>query len=161
MPTTYTVVPDPTANHPKHGRERDLFTWLREHCEWRAGQMGEKAPIYRAYAAWEAARYGLPVADRSIEQSMVRLGFLIDQKNVMGLFPRSPNASFAVEQPSYSRTERLPGGSAAVSTPREMPILPDDDPIVAEQKRAFNQALNPVPPKEERFVEWGPEGDQR
>jgi hypothetical protein len=152
MSETYVPIPDLTAGRPKYGREQDIFKWLRAHCEWREGQKSHKESLFKAYAAWELAEYGLPVAPRSIEQSLITLGHNVDGEYIFGAFLRRKEATPAPPKHSPS----LQGGTAALVFPRELSISPTDDPIVRAQKEAYNEALHPKPKPEITFVEHGP-----
>ena len=74
------------------------------------------------------------------ETRLRRLNHEINSVGVRGVFVRTGSEP---PTPAPSDTPKLPGGTAALSTPHEIPVLPTDDPIVRKQKEDFNEGLQP------------------
>lgn len=88
MSKAYVPIPDFTPGLPKVDRDGDLFKWLSNNCEWREREWSATQPIYEAFATWEKSKYGMPVVARSVEQSLVSLGFVVQGARVLGVFLR-------------------------------------------------------------------------
>jgi hypothetical protein len=141
---TSTMVPWTSSDY----NENLLVDFLNQGCYWKgAHTYGDKEAFFVAYAEFCRQRGNTSEPRGMTETRLRRLNHEVNSIGIRGVFVRTGN-----ETPAASDTPKLPGGTATLSTPRELPILPTDDPIVAEQKRKYNAALRPEQPKEVVFT---------
>lgn len=148
MSQIYVPIPDFTPGLPKVDREGDLFKWLSDNCEWREREWSATHPIYEAYAAWEKSKQGMPVAARSVEQSLVSLGFIVQGARVLGVFLREKDATMPVAAPQSDEVARVGSPSSALIEANVGPLPPqpkvidkDDSDLEAYRKMQFNEQL--------------------
>lgn len=133
----YQPVPDLTAGRPKYDREHDLFQWLREHCEWIESQPLDKQPVYKAYAEWEKAKYGIRPSDRTIDRSVTTLGFILDGSCVFGISLRGKDAVREV-QPQPNEGMRVASPSPSLIAANIGVVKPEPIPEVGLRRSRAN-----------------------
>jgi hypothetical protein len=81
------------------------------------------------------------------ETRLQRLGHEVTRDGIRGVFVRTGTEAPA----AASDSPKLPGGSAALSMPHEMAILPGDDAKTVAEKLAYNAQFHPKPKPEVVF----------
>jgi len=138
---TDTMIPWKSTNL----NENLLVDFLNQGCCWKgAHTFGDKEEFFVAFARFCHEKGTTPESRGMTETRLRRLGHDVNSVAIRGVFVRTGTEAHEPES-AYKPSERLAGGSAAVSFPHELPILPTDDPIVAEQKRKHNESLKPKP----------------
>ncbi|MFZ0742973.1 MAG: hypothetical protein WAM85_01125 [Terracidiphilus sp.] len=155
MSDKYTPVPSIVPDRPNENQVRNF---LSECCCWKRGEDSDKYPLYEAFKDWAWSKGFSPIDPTYVEAELRAMGHVVGVRYIRGIFLRPTEATVPVAAPKsgYAASEKLPGGSAAVSTPHKLTINPDDPPEVRKQKEAYNAALNPEPPKEIIFTSAKP-----
>lgn len=134
--------------------ENLLVDFLNQRCCWKGPYTyGDKEEFFVAYSEFCKLRGTTSEARGMTETRLQRLGHEVSRDGIRGVFVRT-----GVEAPASAVADspKLAGGSAALSMPQEMPILPTDDPIVRKQKEDYNATLRKQAPREVVFTSAKP-----
>lgn len=147
---TSTIVPSRTTDF----NEDLLRDFLVIGCFWKGvSEYGPKERFFVAFSEFCRLRGTTSESRGLIETRLRRLGHEVSRDGIRGIFVRIGAEAPA---PAPSDTPKLPGGTAALSTPHEIPVLPTDDPIVRKQKEDFNEGLQPKKKAEVIFTSAKP-----
>ena len=134
--------------------ENLLVDFLNQGCCWKGPySYGDKEVFFVAYAEFCRLRGTTSESRGMTETRLQRLGHEVNRDGIRGIFVRVGSEGPA---PGVSDSPKLPGGNAAVSTPHELKINPDDPPEVRKQKEEYNAALQPPQKKEIIFTSATP-----